>query len=143
MKVKVEEEVKDRVTATTPESSSGETKQSRFDKAVLEKAREVEEGEVASYGSIARAMGCPNYSRHVGFALSKVKKGDDVPWWRIMNSQGKISYRAKDRIGKGTKKSPFTSLQRKLLEKEGHAFSDSGTLVGFHQKLHTFRDSSP
>ena len=36
-------------------------------------------------------------SRHVGFALGKVKASDGVPWWRVINSSGRISFRPKDR----------------------------------------------
>ena len=119
-------------------SIMAETPQSRFHADVFDKAKEVEAKELTTYGQIATAMGCPRHSRHVGFALAKAPTG--VPWWRVINSKGMISFRPKDRVGKGTKKSPFTSLQRKLLEKEGHTFSESGTLVGWTAKLHAFHD---
>ncbi len=117
--------------------AGGETKQHRFHRAVMAKVREVEPGMVTTYGAIAKALGLDNYSRHVGFALAGCD-GSDVPWWRVINSSGKVSWRPKDRVGEGTKSNPFTSKQRVLLEKEGHWFSDTGTLTGWTRKLHEF-----
>ena len=92
---------------------------------------------LTTYGAIAKALGLPNYSRHVGFALAGCD-GAKVPWWRVINSSGKVSWRPKDRIGEGTKANPFKSKQVVLLEKEGHWFSETGTLAGWTRKLHEF-----
>ena len=51
---------------------------------------------VACYGQIADLAGLPGRSRLVGKALGKVPKegwqGKSVPWYRVINSQGKISF---------------------------------------------------
>ena len=79
---------------------------------ILNAVKRIPFGKVASYGQIA-AMVKGSTPRMVGYALASLKE-DSVPWWRIVNSQLKIS--------------PRTSgghhiLQRKLLESEGVRFS--------------------
>lgn len=53
-------------------------------------------GKVACYGQIADLAGLPGRARLVGKALGKVPdlgwQGQDVPWYRVINSQGKISF---------------------------------------------------
>ena len=54
-------------------------------------------GKVTSYGRIAAMLGSPNAARAVGYALRALKDtGDepehvDIPWQRVVNSQGRIS----------------------------------------------------
>jgi len=54
-------------------------------------------GKVTSYGRIAAMLGRPRAARAVGYALNALKdKRDDsqyadVPWQRVVNSQGRIS----------------------------------------------------
>jgi len=56
----------------------------------------IPEGKVACYGQIADLSGLPGRARLVGKALGKVPKagwqGKGVPWYRVINSQGKISF---------------------------------------------------
>jgi methylated-DNA-protein-cysteine methyltransferase-like protein len=51
---------------------------------------------VACYGQIADLAGLPGKARLVGKALGKVPedgwKGQEVPWYRVINSQGQISF---------------------------------------------------
>jgi methylated-DNA-protein-cysteine methyltransferase-like protein len=59
--------------------------------------RRIPRGKVTSYGRIAQMLGAPNAARAVGYALRALKdKGDEpahanVPWQRVVNSQGRIS----------------------------------------------------
>ncbi len=52
-------------------------------------------GKVTSYGRIAQMLGQPRAARAVGYALNALKDKDetyaDVPWQRVINSQGRIS----------------------------------------------------
>ena len=52
-------------------------------------------GKVASYGQIADLAGLPGRARLVGKSLGHVPKngwqGQSVPWYRVINAQGKIS----------------------------------------------------
>ena len=80
--------------------------------------RQIPFGKVAAYGQIAKLLPPPNgveletYAafapRWVGGAMAACP--DDVPWQRVINSQGKISERT------GAEK------QRQLLETEGIVF---------------------
>jgi len=53
-------------------------------------------GKIACYGQIADLSGLPGRARLVGKALGTVPKngwqGETVPWFRVINSQGKISF---------------------------------------------------
>ena len=53
-------------------------------------------GKVASYGQIADLAGLPGRARLVGKALSSAPEngwnGKKVPWYRVLNSQGKLSF---------------------------------------------------
>ena len=56
----------------------------------------IPQGKVACYGQIADLAGLPGRARLVGKALGKVPNdgwhGQKVPWFRVINSQGKISF---------------------------------------------------
>ncbi len=72
--------------------------------------RQIPSGQVASYGQIAQITGCT--AREVGYAMAAVHE-DDIPWQRVINSQGKISLRSGD----------GAEVQRELLEQEGVRFN--------------------
>lgn len=75
-------------------------------------------GGVASYGYLAGLAG--TMPRVVGFALAALPEQTDVPWQRVINSQGRVSAR---------KDSDRARLQRALLEAEGVCFDASGCVV--------------
>ena len=79
--------------------------------------RQIPHGKVASYGQIAALVDrCT--ARMVGYAMHAIGAEDaDVPWQRVINSQGRISAHG-DGIGSG--------LQRQLLEEEGIQFDRNG-----------------
>ncbi|HEX2993591.1 MAG TPA: MGMT family protein [Anaerolineales bacterium] len=86
---------------------------------VWQLVRQIPQGKVASYGQIALLIPPPagvefdSYKafspRWVGGAMAACP--DDVPWQRVINSQGKISAR------------PGAERQRELLEEEGVEFT--------------------
>lgn len=71
----------------------------------------IPKGKVASYGTVSRLAGFPTQPRLAGYALHNLPPGIDIPWQRVVNSQGKISLRGES--GKA---------QRRLLEQEGVQF---------------------
>ena len=75
-------------------------------------------GKVMSYGQIA-GMLAKCTARMVGYALSALPEESDAPWWRVVNSQLKISLRTA---------SAHHLLQRKLLEGEGVVFDKYGKI---------------
>lgn len=75
--------------------------------------QQIPAGKVATYGQVAQIVGgCT--ARMVGYAMAALPFNSDVPWQRVINSQGKISPRSG---GSGS------ALQRQLLEQEGVEFN--------------------
>ncbi|AQX86141.1 MGMT family protein [Elizabethkingia sp. HX WHF] len=72
----------------------------QFKDQVFEIIRMIPKGRVTSYGAIAKAVGYPNHSRHVGNALRHYDA--DFPAHRVCNSSGVIT--AEDCIPDFTKK---------------------------------------
>ncbi len=54
----------------------------------------VPEGRVASYGQIADLAGLPGRARMVGKALGSAPDDLQVPWYRILRSDGRIAFPA-------------------------------------------------
>lgn len=78
--------------------------------------RRIPAGKVTSYGRIAQMLGRPNAARAVGYALSALKgKDHNVPWQRVVNSQGRISIHHRELSG---------NIQAQLLREEGVDVSD-------------------
>ena len=80
---------------------------------IWQAVREIPRGQVATYGQVADAAGKPKQARQVGYALHALPRGTDVPWHRVVNAQGKISFPPGTRTYKE---------QRKRLEAEGIVF---------------------
>ena len=71
-------------------------------------------GQVASYGQIARLAGLPpRAARMVGRALGAAPRELELPWHRVVNAQGKISF---------PPDSSAYRRQKDLLEQEGVMF---------------------
>lgn len=93
-----------------------------FQLRVWEVVRRIPPGRVSTYGQIAALVGPPPGvearaylafgARWVGAAMAACP--DDVPWQRVINSQGRISPR------------PGAETQRALLEAEGVLFDERG-----------------
>ena len=49
-------------------------------------------GKVCTYGRVAEMAGLPRQARAVGRYLSELPKDSKIPWFRVINSQGKISF---------------------------------------------------
>lgn len=60
--------------------------------AIIQQVCSVPKGNVASYGDIAKGAGLPGYARYVGRVLKMLPKNTNIPWHRIINSQGMISF---------------------------------------------------
>lgn len=79
--------------------------------------RSIPPGRVATYGQIAKLLGHPRGARTVGWALRGMPDDCDVPWQRVINARGTVSF---------APGSPGAAIQRSLLETEGVAFDDQG-----------------
>ena len=79
---------------------------------ILDIVKQIPKGRVATYGQIAFIAGTQN-PRLVGFALAILKEDTKVPWFRVINSKGKISFNEED---------DGFQIQYSLLENEGIIF---------------------
>jgi len=74
---------------------------------------EIPSGHVLTYGEVARLAGLPRAARRVSQALRRAPRDMELPWHRVINSQGKIS------IPEG---SNGWKMQKDRLEDEGVVF---------------------
>jgi methylated-DNA-protein-cysteine methyltransferase-like protein len=53
---------------------------------------EIPSGHVLTYGEVARLSGMPRAARRVSQALRRAPRAMELPWHRVINAQGKISF---------------------------------------------------
>ncbi len=78
--------------------------------------RMIPRGHVVTYGDIVKALGVPQAARTVGWALRACEI--QIPWHRVVNAQGRISWRPTGGYQK----------QRARLEAEGVQFDRDGRI---------------
>ena len=83
---------------------------------VYEIVRQIPAGRVMTYGQIAEILGEGYTARTVGYVMHAADT-ENVPWQRVINSQGACS------TGKLTMP---VNLQQKILESEGVEFNEKG-----------------
>lgn len=59
---------------------------------ILEAVRRIPRGRVSTYGSIAQVAGLPRRARLVGTVLRQTPASRDLPWFRVINAGGQISF---------------------------------------------------
>ena len=96
-----------------------EKSQSAYHKIYLV-VRQIPIGKVATYGQIAELAGLYGKARLVGYAMFQVDPTSDIPWQRVVNAKGEISYSIAREGG--------DYVQRNLLEQEGISFNDRGKI---------------
>ena len=77
-------------------------------------------GKVATYGQIARLAGVGKNARIIGYALSALPQQIDIPWHRVINRMGKISF--------SPSRNNHDTLQKYLLEQEGVLFNSENKI---------------
>lgn len=92
---------------------------SDFTKQVMQEIKKIPSGKVATYKQIAELAGKPQGSRGVAWVLHSCSTLYKLPWHRVLNSQGKISF---DRTTHNFRQ------QKKRLENEGVILSADGAL---------------
>jgi len=70
-------------------------------------------GKVATYGQVARLADLPGYARYVGYTMKTLPSGSKIPWFRVVNSKGQLSF---------PKQSAQYQAQQEKLEAEGVIF---------------------
>jgi methylated-DNA-protein-cysteine methyltransferase-like protein len=81
-----------------------------FSKKVIKLIKAIPEGKVATYGLIAKLAGKPQGSRGVGWLLHSSSQAHELPWQRVIKSDGKLSFPEMSE--------PYLR-QKRLLELEG------------------------
>src|SRR5213075_2767960 len=82
--------------------------------------RSTQQGTLFPYTTLFRSLaGRPGAARTVGWALSALPEDNDVPWWRVINAAGRISFSGHDHSA---------VLQRALLLREGVKFAPGGAV---------------
>jgi methylated-DNA-protein-cysteine methyltransferase-like protein len=74
-------------------------------------------GFVLGYRDVGVLLGRPRAARQVGYALAALPEGQDVPWWRVIRSDGTIAMQGDPSRG---------MVQISLLRREGVAVSERG-----------------
>jgi methylated-DNA-protein-cysteine methyltransferase-like protein len=87
--------------------------------AILVTLASIPSGKVSTYGDIAKRAGLPGLARYVAKVLKDLPDNSSIPWHRVINSQGKISF---------PKDSNMHLLQLTKLQKEGITLSQSNTV---------------
>ncbi len=87
---------------------------------IYDVVRKIPRGKVLSYGQVAELAGLYGKARLVGYALFRVEIASDIPWQRVVNAQGEISYS----IARGG----GDYLQKTLLEQEGIQFTPANRI---------------
>lgn len=72
--------------------------------------RSIPKGRVATYGQVAAIAGLRKQARLAGYALHNLPRGSPVPWHRVINAQGRLSFPPRS--------APWRE-QRRRLEAEG------------------------
>lgn len=83
------------------------------DERIWQVIHNIPHGRVSTYGQVARLAGLPGYARYVGSVLKKLPAGTRLPWHRVINAEGRISFPRGSRQYR---------RQRELLEAEGISF---------------------
>jgi methylated-DNA-protein-cysteine methyltransferase related protein len=87
---------------------------------ILATVKRIPRGRVSTYGAIAELAGLPRRARLVGTVLRQAPASRRIPWFRVINSSGQISFP----VG-----SDAYSRQREQLEAEGIVFSGGRVLM--------------
>jgi methylated-DNA-protein-cysteine methyltransferase-like protein len=81
--------------------------------AILAAVRRIPRGKVCTYGNVAEVAGLPRRARLVGTVLRQTPAARGLPWYRVINAGGRISFP----VG-----SDAYARQRHKLEAEGVVF---------------------
>jgi methylated-DNA-protein-cysteine methyltransferase related protein len=76
--------------------------------------RRIPKGWVATYGQVAAMAGLPRRARLVGHVLQHLDPATKIPWHRVVNAKGEVSYTLS--------RNGSDAFQQRLLEKEGVEF---------------------
>jgi methylated-DNA-protein-cysteine methyltransferase-like protein len=82
--------------------------------AICAVVRRIPKGWVATYGQVAAMAGLPRRARLVGTVLQNLDPEIKIPWHRVVNAKGEVSF--------SPSRNGSDATQRRLLEEEGVEF---------------------
>jgi methylated-DNA-protein-cysteine methyltransferase-like protein len=88
-----------------------------YTKKVIKIIKSIPKGKTMSYGDIAKSAGKNRGAREVSRILHSCSEKYELPWHRVINSQGKISLTGE-----------AGQFQREMLEYEGVRFEKNGKI---------------
>lgn len=88
----------------------------KLDEIIWQVVASIPMGKVATYGQVAKLCGFPKHARYVGTTLKKLPTGTTLPWYRVINAKGEISF---------SRGSDAYKRQKSLLESEGVIFNNT------------------
>ena len=97
-----------------------------LDKKVYKKLLEVQEGEITTYGDLAKAVGLKNGQRVIGRIMNKNPYPVIIPCHRVVNSNGKVGGYAYGQ-----------DIKSNMLTKEGIEIKN-GKILDLENNLHRF-----
>lgn len=95
-----------------------ERAQDEFSRQVRELIRTIPAGKVATYGQLAAMAGRPGNARGVVWILHSSSASHGLPWFRVVNREGRISLPA----------AAGGEEQKELLELDGVEFDERGRI---------------
>lgn len=60
--------------------------------AILDTLAQIPQGYVCTYGEIAKRAGFKGQARYVGFVLKHLPEDSSIPWHRVINAAGRVSF---------------------------------------------------
>ena len=87
--------------------------------AVYEITTRIPRGQVLGYAQLGALIGKPRHGRQVGNALKKLPLETEIPWWRVIRSDGSIALQGDPLRG---------PLQKQLLHNERISFRNAYTI---------------
>lgn len=93
--------------------------QTEFTKKVIATIKKIPKGKVATYAQIAKLAGKPHGVRGVVWILHSSSSLNSLPWYRVINAKGRISF---------PPMSESQLKQKSLLEKEGIEFGEGDVI---------------
>jgi len=97
---------------------------SKIDEIIWQLVASIPKGKVMTYGQIANMAGSPNHARYVGTTLKNLPSDSSLPWHRVVNAKGELSF-------------PIDSSsyikQKRRLEAEGVEFIGSKLSLSSYQ----------
>lgn len=90
-----------------------------FRDSVLKIVALIPKGKLVSYGQVALMAGYPRAARQVGWVLSGLPTGSNIPWHRVVNTNGYVPSHGRE----------FDALEQiVLLRSEGIEVDDGGRM---------------